>query len=185
LTSTYGDILSYARHGPDLENFFYTFLCRIFDQIPFLKKTTLNFKNIDLNVKSVCLVNEKKHHDSANIKDLSQITFSQIDKLLLPDKRLVYRELDDEILEPYEKIYLKMSSIDKNAFVDLPNLKKLHLDFFNILNIDLEHMINLIEPIHPVNQKQMYNQILPANLQKLSIIGFPIRLESFERIRQI
>jgi hypothetical protein len=30
LTSTYGQILSYARHGPDLENFILNFLYAVF-----------------------------------------------------------------------------------------------------------------------------------------------------------
>jgi hypothetical protein len=142
---------------------------------------------IKVNVKSVCLVNEKKNH-GANIKDLSQINLSQIDKLLLPHKRLVYSELDKEIIEPYDKIFLKMASIDKDAFVDLPNLKMLHLTFFNTLDINLEHMINLRElclESHPVNHNLMYNQMLPENLEQLSIIGFPIRLESFTNLTNL
>jgi hypothetical protein len=102
---------------------------------------------------------------------------SQIDKLIFPGKRLIYGELEDEILEPYDKIYLNMVSIDKNAFVDLPNLKSLHLRSVNISDIDLEHMINLRE-LRLEIYTAIDTLILPANLEKFSIIELPIRLDS-------
>jgi hypothetical protein len=108
--------------------------------------------------------------------------------LLLPDKRLIYRELEDKILEPYDKIFLNMASIDKDAFVDLPNLKSLHLRLVKNSGIDLEHMINLRElclESHPVIDTLMYKQMLPANLEKLSIIGFPIQLESLMNLSNL
>jgi hypothetical protein len=106
---------------------------------------------------------------------------SQIEKLLLTEKRLVYRELYDTIEPPYDKIFLNMVSIDKNAFVDLPNLKSLHLRLDGILDIDLEHMINLkelcLEAIDILK--------LPARLEKLSIIRSTIRLESLMNLTNL
>jgi hypothetical protein len=113
---------------------------------------------------------------------------SQIDKLLLPDKRLVYPELNDIFVPPYDKILLNMVSIDNDAFSDLLNLKSLHLRFEKMLDINLEHMINLRElclEIHSVIDTQMYKQMLPANLEKLNIIGFPIRQESLMNLTNL
>ena len=124
----------------------------------------------------MCLVNEKKRHDNSSINDLSQVNLSQIDKLLLPDKRLIYRELEDELLEPNDKIFLNMVSIDKDAFVDLSNLKSLNLRLVKNSGIDLEHMINLREVC--LESRSVIDTLkLPARLEKLTTISFPIRLE--------
>ncbi len=102
----------------------------------------------------------------------------------MPDKRLVYRELDDEILESYDEIFLNMVSIEKNAFVDLTNLKSLHLRFKKILDIDLEHMINLRE-LRLESNPVIDTLMLPPNLEKLTIIGLPIRLESITNLTNL
>jgi Leucine-rich repeat (LRR) protein len=84
----------------------------------------------------------------------------QIEKLLLPDKRLVYPEIHELFETPYDKIPLNIVSIDKEAFVDLPNLKILHLSFVKILDIDLEYMINL---------KELCLEIYSASLESYSV----------------
>ncbi len=115
----------------------------------------------------------------------------QIEKLLVPDKRLVYPEIHELFETPYDKIPLNIVSIDKEAFVDLPNLKILHLSFVKILDIDLEYMINLKELCLEIYSASLESYsvkktlMLPANLEKLSIITIPIRLESLTNLTNL
>jgi Leucine-rich repeat (LRR) protein len=148
-------------------------------------------------VRSVCLINDKQNH-SNNIKDFSRIDLSTIDRLRLPDyasssstKDIEWKFGSASTIKIRKFIYLDIVSMNVNAFNDLPNLQSLHLRFGKpIKEIDLKHVSSLTE-LCLENQivfafyQEYLKTKLPSHLEKLSIIGMRLQLNSLKTLENL
>ena len=132
-----------------------------------------------------------KKNKSEFFKDFSQILLNTT-KLKIPPEtptNITHKIVDSSNFgsasnQNIEKVYLYTNSIDHNPFGDIPNLMSLHLRLFQAerLIIRFNHLTNLKElclefkGCHP--RKHNYFAFLPTSLEKLSIIGHDIKLNS-------
>jgi Leucine-rich repeat (LRR) protein len=141
-----------------------------------------------VGVKMFCLISDKQKH-ADDIKDFSQSDLSKFEKLTLPWVSCKSNKEQD---------FLEIGSIDKNAFVELKNLKCLHLNIQPKLQphtydkIDFKHLINLKELCleskfeYELNHPPHYlDWSPPPNLEKLTIIFFNIKLNTLTHLKNL
>jgi Leucine-rich repeat (LRR) protein len=154
----------------------------------------LKKKHLKNSVNSFCLVYQKKKH-SGSVKDFTH-DLNEIEKITLP-------LIDCEIEDGHSVTFMKISSIDKNSFIDLPRLTSLHLKLAKSVIIDLSYMINLKELFLETEYEYFYefydesdesdftdpivylNLSLPKELEKLRIFYFDTKLNSLDNLRNL
>ena len=122
-----------------------------------------------------------------NIKDFSKFDLGKIEKLKLP-KETKYDDMSKfgfAVTGHCDISLLDTSSMDKDAFIDLHNLKSLHIGLARQIPLDFRRMLNLKELCL---QHVVYSQAnLLISLEKLSLIDLngDIDLEPLKALTEL
>ena len=123
-----------------------------------------------------------------SIKDFTHIDLKHLESIRLPVSSCQDKQ-ENVVFE-----FLDVDSIAPNAFDDFPLLKCLHLRLKKQTQIDLKQTNNLkdlcletlINDVSNVEADDFYlNGNLPTSLEKLSLIGFNIKLESLIHLKNL
>ena len=144
-------------------------------------------------VRSFVILKEKKNYRGEAIKDFSQIDTTKLK--IPPETPTNNRGIDKSKFgsasnHNIEEVYLYPECIESDAFDDLPNLMSLHLRLVQVDRFDMRfnHLTNLKElclefdGCHPRGTN--YFSYLPTSLEKLSIIGHDIELNSLSYLSE-
>ena len=136
---------------------------------------------IKTKVKTVCLVNKWKRDAELyldNIKDFTRIDLSNVERIKLPEcvdkKKYVFYDNSSKF-SSFNNQFMKIDSIDMDAFIDFPRLKSLFTSFVKADNINLRHLTYLKEyclmsDLYCNESRPVLKIELPIDIEKLCLL---------------